>query len=330
MSIPTHIDDFLQLVRYCQYDNSYKMVWAKAIVDISTEHPERTIIPIENIADKVIGYYWNLHIFFDPDGRTLLQSSNRTKPPVVLSYVLNLIREYKEICIEYKPCFYERLARTHKEQLSISLKKVAKDLKKDVRERFLYLNKVYKTVYDHQTDDNNIIFDAGVCRQIAEHQDILNESILFKWTQILEKFNRTTPRIAAKLKLRQDGITKRTGSLKKFHEWLLIENTSQICAICNEQIKDKKELSVDHVIPWSFLYSDDIWNLSFVHRSCNSQKNNIPPSKESIRAQEQRNRHLHELITNKYTRKMKNKVFKELEIALEDKTLNKMWSIYKL
>ena len=329
MSISAIIDDFLQLVRYCRYDNSYKMVWAKAIIDLANENPERTVIPVENIADKVIGYYWNLHIFFDPDGQTLLQSSNRTKPPVVQSYVLSLISNYKDLCTEYKPCFYERLTNIHKEQLAISYTRVANDLKRDVRERFLYLNNDYKTLYDYKTDDNNIIFDTGACRQLSEHHDILNESILFKWTQILEKFNNTTPRIAAKLKLRHDGKQYR-GSLKKFHKWLSIENPNRKCAICDEHIKDENDLAVDHVIPFTFLFSDDIWNLSFVHQSCNSRKSNTPPSKKAIKAQEQRNLHLQQLITRNHSHDMSKKIFKELSIAIEDKVLDKMWAIYKL
>ena len=35
------------------------------------------------------------------------------------------------------------------------------------------------------------------------------------------------------------------------------------------------KVDVDHILPWSFLYSDDLWNLVYSHRSCNSSKSNI-------------------------------------------------------
>ena len=329
MSLPTTIKDFLELVRYGSIDNSYKMVWSKAIVDLCTEKPNSTSILINDIADKIIGYYWNLHIFFDPDGRMLREGNNSSKRPVVLAYVLSLISDYKAMKSEYKPCFYEALSAADKKYLSISHSKVSKDLKKDVRFRFLKSGKDVKSIYDYKINDDKLIFDSGVCKEIANHQDILHEAILFRWTQILEDINRTTPRIAAKLKLRQEDV-KRSSNLKKFHPWLLIENPSRKCALCKNVIINEKELSVDHVIPWSFLYSDDIWNFSFVHKTCNSSKNNTPPKKKEIDAQNSRNIRLLNLIESQHQDKAKGKIYKELKIAVDENMLNKMWSIYKV
>lgn len=328
MSLPPTINDFLQLVRYGSIDNSYKMVWSKAIVDLCVENPNNNSILIEDIADKVVGYYWNLHIFFDPEGRMLRQGRNSSKPPKVLAYVIDRISDYKAMNHVFKPCFYEQLSSTDKTGLSISPLTVAKFLKEDVRYRFLKLGKDVKPLYDYQSDNDELILEDGVCNDIATYQDVLHEAILFRWTQILEDINRSTPRIAAKLKLRQDDV-RRSGSLKKFHEWLLIENPKGACALCGDPISNESELSVDHVIPWSFLYSDDIWNLSFVHKSCNSSKNNTPPQKKDIDSQNNRNKRLRDLVEANYPSKMKSKLYKELEVACHENTLNKMWSIYK-
>lgn len=328
MSLPTTINDFLQLVRYGSIDNSYKMVWSKAIIDLCVEKSNNNSILIEDIADKVVGYYWNLHIFFDPEGRMLRQGRNSSNPPKVLAYVIERIADYKAMSQVFKPCFYEQLSNTDKTSLAISPSTVAKLLKEDVRHRFLNLGKQVIPLYDYQSDNDELIFADGVCNDIATYQDVLHEAILFRWTQILEDINRTTPRIAAKLKLRQDDV-RRSGSLKKFHEWLLVENPKRACALCGDLIKNESELSVDHVIPWSFLYSDDIWNLSFVHKSCNSSKNNTPPKKKDIDSQNKRNIRLRDLIVSKHQPKMKSKFYKELDIACHENTLSKMWTIYK-
>ena len=149
-----------------------------------------------------------------------------------------------------------------------------------------------------------------------------------KLAQILEDFNRTTPRIAAKVGIKQ-GIQRKSSSLKKFHSWLLLENPNRTCALCSKPIMSDKEVSVDHVIPWSFLYSDDIWNLSFVHKGCNSQKSNTPPKQKAIKEQEQRNLRLHTVIVEQHKEKMRNKVFKELDFSLGEDLLRKMWTIYR-
>lgn len=36
----------------------------------------------------------------------------------------------------------------------------------------------------------------------------------------------------------------------------------------------KDDISVDHVIPWSFMYRDDIWNLVLTDKKTNSSKSN--------------------------------------------------------
>ena len=84
------------------------------------------------------------------------------------------------------------------------------------------------------------------------------DSINYRWTQILEQFN-TAPRIGKKVRLSDLGEVKR-GNLAKFKDFITSENPEKTCFICGEPIPEE-ELSIDHVIPWSFLFSDDIWNL---------------------------------------------------------------------
>lgn len=59
---------------------------------------------------------------------------------------------------------------------------------------------------------------------------------------------------------------------------------------------DMDDISVDHVIPWSFMYSDDIWNLVLTSKSHNSSKSNHIPSKEFFEQLNQRNKALIETI----------------------------------
>ena len=60
-----------------------------------------------------------------------------------------------------------------------------------------------------------------------------------------------------------------------------IENPQKKCFITGERIEDG-DLSIDHVIPWSYIYSDDLWNLVFVSKSQNSSKGNRIPSEQMI------------------------------------------------
>ena len=60
--------------------------------------------------------------------------------------------------------------------------------------------------------------------------------------------------------------------------------------------KIDNELSIDHVIPWSYLFSDDIWNLVYMKKSENSSKSNKIPSEKTILNLEKRNKIGSEII----------------------------------
>lgn len=59
---------FKQIVRESNYDNTYKMAWAKSLVELSTQldlTEENIKISFSDIAKKYVKYYWNQTIFFD-------------------------------------------------------------------------------------------------------------------------------------------------------------------------------------------------------------------------------------------------------------------------
>jgi CRISPR/Cas system Type II protein with McrA/HNH and RuvC-like nuclease domain len=83
----------------------------------------------------------------------------------------------------------------------------------------------------------------------------------------------------------------------------------------------ENQISVDHVIPWSFIYSNDLWNLVITSKSFNSQKNNRTPDRQVIERLQKRNQ---KLLTSDIDEKLKQ----ELEISVEQnyllKFLNRM------
>ena len=91
--------------------------------------------------------------------------------------------------------------------------------------------------------------------------------------------------------------------------------------MCGKSIQEE-EVSIDHVIPWSYLYSDDVWNLVYVHKSCNSSKSNVFPTKDEIEKLKARNNRLFKQII----KEGKNgKVIDELSLAIEKDYVNKFW-----
>ena len=101
-----------------------------------------------------------------------------------------------------------------------------------------------------------------------------------------------------------------------------IENPNHHCFICGKETQNT-ELSIDHVIPWSYMYSDDIWNLVYVCQHCNSIKSNVIPTKEQIDKLKERNNKLLSILENKG---ISNKEVDELKLSIEKDYVNKFWT----
>ena len=322
-----YIKNLLKLIRGFRYDNTYKIVWIKSIVSLCADR-KTSEIPLSEIAEKVFPLYWNLHIHFDPEGKTLRQGSNYSKPPEILQYVLQKIAEYKtQKGKNFKPVFFETMNKTDVKRLSIDYMKVVSTLKKDVAYRFLNLGSNKIPVYELVNDNNTVSLTSDQVRLISEHADVLTESIQLRWIKILEEFNPTTPRIAAKVSLSLDNNSRRK-SLAKFRPILDIENPGRICNECDLPIAEG-DLSIDHVIPWSFLYSDNLWNLVYTHKSCNSSKSNVSPDSQKIKQLEARNIKLCELMEVEYHPSSGKKDYQELKAAINESLVEKMWTLYR-
>ena len=137
---------------------------------------------------------------------------------------------------------------------------------------------------------------------------------------MLESLN-SSPKIAMKVRATHeiDGVKRKT--LKPFIKYYEYINPEKKCFFCGEKIEDK-ELSLDHIIPWSFMFSDDIWNLVFCHRSENSSKSNSIPTEEIIRKLEDRNKNLLEYLEKI---NIKDKKYQELKNAINHDYVRKFW-----
>jgi CRISPR/Cas system Type II protein with McrA/HNH and RuvC-like nuclease domain len=89
----------------------------------------------------------------------------------------------------------------------------------------------------------------------------------------------------------------RRNNLSKYRKILEMEfPVGQTKDFYSHLIIDENEISVDHVIPWSFIYRDDIWNLVLTSRSNNSSKSNSAPTQNIIHQLERRNQHLFDIL----------------------------------
>lgn len=317
------LDKWLSIIRNCSYDNTYKMAWAKAIVEISLETvidgEEETPLKItlEQIAEKIIRYYWEQTIYFD-----LVQGSNPNKPPEILSKTKKLINEYQSATNDLKPIKFlkSNVETICPNEYRKTIKSIVSTLKKDVSHRFLNLEgKQVTGVYEYQINDDALYISSANAKALKENYVTVFEAINYRWSQMLENFNHS-PRICKKVRVIDEENIRRK-PLKGFAKYISYENPKNICFICEDVITNETP-TIDHVIPWSYLYSDDLWNLVYVHQSCNSSKSNVIPSESMIKKLEQRNI---KLLTILEAIDIKDKQVSELRLAIEKDLVKKFW-----
>jgi hypothetical protein len=109
----------------------------------------------------------------------------------------------------------------------------------------------------------------------------------FYWAEFLEGCNRLAPRIVQKVS--RDGASRK--SLQKYLK-ILSEESNLECFYCEAPLGEQRAPTVDHVIPWSFLLEDDLWDLVLACARCNSGKSDWLPDHAFIEKLRVRNRDL--------------------------------------
>ena len=301
-----YIKDITTIIRDCSMDNTYKMSWIRSIVEYLSKNPSTKKIYFDDLSQLIFKYYWNQTIFFN-----LEQGSNPNKKPEIYQLVVNEIEKYQKTN-NNQPIFFNRI----KNKINIDVKRISKILKQDVSWRFQDVGKKKYDIYKLNLDELSL--EILHPELITDYSDILFELINYRWTQQLEKFN-SSPRISKKVNGTDRENIKR-GSLSKFKKYLDIENPDHICFISGEKIDN--ELSIDHVIPWSYLFSDDMWNLVYVKKSENSSKSNKIPSEKTILNLEKRNKILYQKMDKIGLR---DKKFIELKQSLDKDYVKEFW-----
>ncbi len=304
------LSDWFYVIRNCSVVGTYKMAWAKAIVECCLEKQQLDVLSFNDISPKIFKYYWNQTIFFD-----LQQGSNPKKPLEFISYVKQKIEEYQNQK-GFQPIMFERIENKTK----LDFNKMSRILKQDVSHRFLVVSGKNFPLY--KLDKNKMIINCLDVDTIKTYSDLLFEIINYKWAQILETYN-SSPRISQKIKITDRGGVKRK-TLTRFKKYLDLD--SDVCFICGGNFEPKQK-SIDHMIPWSYMFSDDLWNLVYVHKKCNSSKSNKIVDDLIIKKLNERNYRLHKLMIEQGMQNDKH--FKELELAIENQYVRKFWISFK-
>ena len=124
-------------------------------------------------------------------------------------------------------------------------------------------------------DNDTLIFDEDWFRYLQKHLKIMQDFCFWNLLNYLQKRNANVPNIAAKL-FPPNPADRNLTKQHKFWKIVIEKQKQPIhCVFSGEVIHGKYAL--DHFIPWSFVTHNQLWNLTPITQSVNSQKsNNLP------------------------------------------------------
>ncbi len=303
--LPPYVAQWTMVLRGMMVDNTYKCAWARSILSCLrkgrylTLPPEgKAMVHFQDIAREMVRLYWNQTCFFH-----LRQSAGKKgrRGPVIVSLVEELIESYYALLGTRRPSWWseaEPLLKEEKGLLERTCREVVNVLPENVAHRFLNLKGQVGPLplYEYRRPEKAIYFEGWQVSLLLSFRELLEDEIDLRWTEILERFN-GAPRIARKV-LSASNEELRRESLREFRD--VIQGAYRRVRIPDFYEEGSyvplDDFSLDHVIPWSYLYSDDIWNLVPTRKGRNSAKGDSLPRKEDISRLKGRNRELLTLL----------------------------------
>lgn len=134
------------------------------------------------------------------------------------------------------------------------------------------------TLYSFILVDDGLYISHKAYEFMLKYKTEIENLNYYAWAKFLEKVNSDDAlvRVIDKLEL----ATPKRNNLSVYREILRREFQECNCFYCGKQLK--KTIHVDHMIPWSFVKDDKIWNFVLSCPTCNTKKNNRVPEKEYI------------------------------------------------
>lgn len=278
MVLPYHneleVAKFEAMLSLGRMTNSYKIMWFKAIVNQIEKGQQ--IISFDTLAKDMYDFSYDLikvfHLKFGgsdqiPDAITNSKSSNKKE-------FLNSLNaeDFKRILV-YVP--YRLLRSFYSEQVTGKpdhyVKKIILDASNEDPTSFYKINVENSMIVVHEVWINYIMDNISIIKQWID----------FNLIMFLQNRNPSIPNIPFKVNPIQ---TRRLTKARTLWNKAIDINPKLNYDVFTklpfsaEYFKKYGQLSIDHFIPWSFVYHDELWNLSPTFKNINSLKSNDLPT----------------------------------------------------
>lgn len=243
----------------CRKTNTYKFGLIKSICDqIYSLAYDGFGYPLsfEEIFTKFTENYWNLVNRYKLKQMKFNGKSDTSK----IERIINSTVENREIPDSIT---FQSLAEAERKKI---VKIVTQECKRNVIGA-LY-NDFQGKLYGFDLKGNGILLGQASYNFISKYKMEIEKLNYYYWARFLERVNDDDAlvRVLEKLEL----ATPQRKDLSIYRNILYMEFQQECCFYCGKKLNDT--IHVDHFIPWSFVKSDNLWNLVLSCPNCNLKK----------------------------------------------------------
>ena len=268
-------------------DNTYKFVLAKVILDYCKDNASHDI-RYDYLAHEFLKHYWY------QEYRYGLKQDFKTEKRLRVISVLHDVFGGKE-----PPADFEHLGKDDvlaaKKKILAELFGHARNKKSLVVPRFQNIpgdggdTVEYGIFYRYDDDAKTIYLRPEAHDFFKRNYHVLHMALIAAWARFLERVNGPIPYLVSKI----EEPDKERGPTDKYRK--LLSKYETCCFYCQTAL-EKNYTHVDHFLPWSYVFEDELWNLVLACRSCNLKKSNRVAPKELKERLVGRNRECYDII----------------------------------
>ena len=281
--------DYLQIERlghiFDDKSECYKLFWFQVILRKIVDG--QTSATYEEIINEMIADAWYMvseyHLNLGPRDNleravTRLSEISNLKPAEKKSVLMDYISVCKDsIVMSQKRALKDEVPYRLQAPFLDGLRN--DDLSKGRGQLIGRLNEYKNLIYYYDPLhglQTRIHFEERWCAYFKQNYEIIRGWLSYKLVEYLQRRNPNVPGVIDKLYPPQE---RDLHDIQKY--WRMIIGLQPIYEIYGGMLLEKKDLSIDHFVPWSYVANDEIWNLHPTTRSINSAKsNNLPDWEE--------------------------------------------------
>ena len=269
MSSDIRVGDVAALMRHATMSATYKPALLKALL-VCARNDERLEIPLQSIGREFTRLYWNQTVVY------------HLRQAAVLTKESSAVKNVRAAAERYRVRDLHDLPESARAALD---RKMASLLQVNVLAAF-HASKpeTMARLYEWQPGEITIRLAPEVRTFLRANEATLELIANYYWALFLENTNRLAPRIVQKVERR----AAQRSSLQRYLR--ILADDSATCFYCASVFDPGNRSTVDHVIPWSFLLEDPLWDLVLACSRCNASKSDWLPEPAYLDRLLERNR----------------------------------------